>query len=426
MSKTVDATLHLEWSPGHVRALDRATGKSTAAQAIGELGPALHGHKNVLVGVGRSSIFLKTLGLPRATPEDLRNLLGVRLGQLFPLPASELAFDFLQTDAPTPDGFLTVVAAMRSKDLLQLRAELSQAGLKATAIRPVALGAAVAAKDAGLPDALVVESVGEGLTLDVIQGGVLRFSRTTPGGDVVAEAQRTIAAAGVDRLPTLETQARDASRSSLGRLGESPAFHFALSDDRLKEQKDKLAGRTRLAGLMLLSGVLLATLIGVDRADDAAAVKKAEGKWARELTQLRSTRALETKKAQEATAQNETLTRAFQPAQPLSDVTSAISDALPQNVWLTGLNVERGKPVQLRGTATRADDVAKLVGALSGNPRFRDVRLVFANGAKIRETPIVQFNLSATAVGNLPLPEAPKGKKGARPAAKAKTTEEAK
>ena len=418
MSKTIDATLHLEWSPGHVRALDRASGKTNSAQAIGELGPALSGHKSVLVGVGRSSIFLKTLGLPRATPDDLRNLLAVRLGQLFPLPASELSFDFVQTDAPTPEGFLTVVAAMRSKDLLQLRAELAQAGLKATAIRPVALGAAVAAKDAGLPDALVVESAGEGLTLDVVQGGVLRFSRTTPGGDIVAEAQRTIAAAGVDRLPTLETQARDASRSSLGRLGESPAFHFALSDDRAKEQKDKLAGRTRLAGLMLLSGILLATLIGVDRADDAAAVTRANGKWARELTQLRSTRDFETGKAQAATAQNDTLTRAFQPAQPLSDIASAVSDALPQNVWLTGLNVERGKPVQLRGTATRAEDVAKLVDALSGNSRFRDVRLVFANSGKIKETTVVQFNLAATAVGNLPLPEPPKGKKAkAKPGA---------
>ena len=165
---------------------------------------------------------------------------------------------------------------------------------------------------------------------------------------------------------------------------------------------------------MLLSGILLATLIGVDRADDAAAVKKAEGKWARELTQLRSTRDFETRKAQDATAQGGTLTRAFQPAQPISDIASAISDALPQSVWLTGLNIERGKPVQLRGTATRAEDVARLVDALSANSRFRSVRLVFANSGKIKETPIVQFNLSATAVGNLPMPEPPKAKKAAR------------
>ena len=111
-----------------------------------------------------------------------------------------------------------MVAAIRSKDLLQLRAELQQAGLKAVAIRPVALGAAAVARNASLPDALVVESNSAGLTLDVIQGGVLRFSRTTPGGEIVAEAQRTIAAAGVERLPTLETQARDATRSCLGLL----------------------------------------------------------------------------------------------------------------------------------------------------------------------------------------------------------------
>jgi hypothetical protein len=48
------------------------------------------------------------------------------------------------------------------------------------------------------------------------------------------------------------------------------------------------------------------------------------------------------------------------------------------------------------------------VEKLGANGRFRDVKLVFANAADIGTTPIVQFNLTADAVGNLPMPVPPK------------------
>ena len=99
-----------------------------------------------------------------------------------------------------------------------------------------------------------------------------------------------------------------------------------------------------------------------------------------------------------------TLRRAFQPAQPLSDISAVVDDSLPPGAWLTGLTVERGKPLDLRGTAKTAGDVTRLVNALSASPRFRDVRLVFANSALIGKVPVIQFNVSAVCVGNLPMP----------------------
>ena len=214
-------TLHLEWAPGTVLAMDRADNRRARGADISELGRFIRGHKEALVGVSRSCVFLKTLRLPKATPEELRRLLNLRLGQLFPVPASDLAFDAIQTEDQNAEGWLTLVAAMRAQDLVQLRTELAQAGLKATRIFPVALAApAIAAR----PDALVVDKLPTGINLDVVQGGVVRFSRMAPeDANIGMEAQRTLMAAGAGPLDavrgrTLLRTGREAGRNSRHRV----------------------------------------------------------------------------------------------------------------------------------------------------------------------------------------------------------------
>lgn len=405
-------SLHIEWSPGYVRAINAATGQSAAGPQLADLGPILSGHKDVLVGVGRNVAFLKSVRLPKATPEDLRRMLSVQIGQMFPLPADQLAFDFFQTQDHNTNGWLTIVAAMRSQDLEQLRNELQQAGLRAVRIMPVALGSAVIAKHAGKTDALVVEGTAHALTLDVVQDGVVRFSRTAPAGsDPIAEAKRTLAAADAGDLPLVSaggvlipevTPSNDGTAIKL--LDAAPTFAFERTEDRIKAQAKRVAARTRFAVLMMAAALLLAGLIWVERGDAQAIVTRSEGTWARELSKLRSIRDTENGKAQRVIGIQNALKTAFQPAQPLSDITSFISDSLPASVWLTGMNIERGKQLQIRGTAAQSTDVASLVDALGGSSRFRDVKLVFANSARIEEKPVVQFSITATAVGNLPMP----------------------
>lgn len=215
-------TLHLEWAPGSVLALDRADSRRERGADIAELGRFIKGHKEALVGVSRSCVFLKTVRLPKATPEELRRLINLRLGQLFPLPASELAFDAFQTDDHSPEGWLTVVGAMRAQDLVRLRSELTAAGLKATRIFPTALAApAVAVR----PDALVVDRLASGLALDVVEGGVVRFSRVAPEeANLGHEIQRTLMAAGVGKLESVQGRTLDV-------LHLAPEFSFALNDD---------------------------------------------------------------------------------------------------------------------------------------------------------------------------------------------------
>jgi hypothetical protein len=408
--KTV-SPLHLEWTPGAVRAVNIVTGEKAEAENVASLGSILNGHKQALVGIGPSHIFLKSLRLPRAAAADLRSILGVQIGQLFPLPADQLSFDFVKTDDQTVDGWLTVVGAIRSADLKQVRAEMKQAGLTPSRVLPISLAAAAVAARTGRPDGLVVERSASGLSFDVVQGGVLRFRRVTPpDSDPISEAEKTLAAARIEGLPIITVGGVDmpgaipSLDTALNVLQEAPPFNFELSEDRVREVRQQVAARTRLAVGMIAAAILLVVTIWLDRQDAMAVVKRSQGAWARQLTTQQSIQTAETAQAGLVTATKNTLHRAFVPAQPLSDINAVVDDSLAPGAWLTGLNVERGKPLDIRGTTKTAADVTSLVDSLSANPRFRDVRLVFANSAMIGKVPVVQFDVSAVCVGNLPMP----------------------
>ena len=407
-TKTRLPGLHIEWSSGLVRGWDSASGRLIEASSLSELARQFPNHKDVLVGVSRSQVFLKTVSLPKATPEELRQILNARLGQYFPLPASDLAFDAYQTTLNEKDGYLTVIAAMRASDYQQLQSDLTKAGWKAARILPIAFGASASGQDG-----LVQETRAENRSFDVVQKGIVRFSRVAPTNTPLErEIQRTLLAAGAPDLPQREGDA-------LRGLNRALPFSFARNEDRLKERKKQIAGKTRMSLLMIGAASLLATGLFLDRLDAQAVVDKGAQRWETQLKQLRSIRDAETTKAQRALSVQTALHTAFQPAQSLTDITSVLNDSPPAGTWLTGLIVERGKPIQIRGMAKTGEDVARFVAQLSTQRRFRDVKLLFANSAKIDKTPVVQFNLAVTAVGNLPLPVAPKASRTAikRPAA---------
>jgi len=403
--------LHLEWTPDSVRAVNIQTGQKAEAANIAGLGSILSGQPQAIIGIGHSHIFLKSLRLPRATAADTRSILGVQIGQLFPLPADQLSFDFIPTEDQTVEGRLTVVAAMRASDLRHLRAELKQAGITAARILPVALAAA----------SDMVGPRRQGLVLG------LRFSRVAPNSsDPLAEARKTLAAARTESLPLItvgSVNLPDAITSldtELSVLHEAPPFNFELSEDRVLEVRKQVAARTRLAVLMFLSALLLMVLVWANRSDAMAVVKHSQGVWARKLTTQESIQKAETAQTATVVAAQTTLERAYKPGQPLSDITSVVDDSLAPGSWLTGLTIERGKPLDIRGMTKSAGDVTKLVNTLSASPRFRDVRLVFANSAQIGKVPVVQFDVSAVCVGNLPMPTpvtTGRGRTAPRPAA---------
>ncbi|MBV9852677.1 MAG: hypothetical protein JO250_23705, partial [Armatimonadetes bacterium] len=321
MSKPPAPPLHLEWTPGWVRAADTATGRVAEADRLSALAPLLNGRRRVLVGVGRPRVFLKAVRLPRASREDLRRIVTVQLGNLFPVPPAQLAFDFFQTDDQAPDGWLTLVAAIRADDLREIRVALKVAGLTAVRVLPVALAAPAVAARVGAADALVAERGPAGLALDVVEGGVLHLSRVAPdGSDPEWEARRTLAAARAGDAPVIAAGAVAlpgavvTDRTALSLLHEAPPFHFELAEERERAARKRAADRLRLAVLLLLSAVLLMVLVWADRQDAQRAVTRAQGDWSRQTTRYQSRLDNETDQLTQIQGAGDALTRAFTPA----------------------------------------------------------------------------------------------------------------
>ena len=178
--KTV-SPLHLEWTPGYVRAVNIVTGQTAEAESVAGLGAD---PERPQAGAGRHRpqphLPEDRCACRAPPPPTCAASWASRSAQLFPLPADQLSFDFLRTDDQTPDGWLTLVGAIRSADLKQVRAEMKQAGLTPSRVLPISLAAAAVAARTGRADGLVVERGRAGLAFDVVQGGVLRFRRVAP------------------------------------------------------------------------------------------------------------------------------------------------------------------------------------------------------------------------------------------------------
>ena len=411
MSKKDIVPLHIEWTPGWVRALNITTGEQAEAVTLKKLGQITVGQQSAIVGVGRKVVFLKSVRLPKALPEDLRKIIAVQLGQFFPLPPAQLSFDFIQTSNATAEGFLTVVAAMKAEDLKLLLSELKDVGLTATRILPSALSAQVVAAKNGLVDALVVETNQNDLSLDVVQGSFLRFSRVTLlSSDHVIEAKRTMAAAGAAELPVLVSGSADIPGAvftldnSLKLLHDAPAFHFELAENRQIKERQRIAGRTRMAALFVAAALLLLVGIFMERQQAYTEVAQAQALTKKVVAPLKSREQSASDEAANLIGVQDDLSQAFEPGQHLSDISALVTDSLPKNAWLTGITLERDKPLQVHGTAMQASDVAEFVDSLGASSRLKNVKLLFANSASVGTVPVVQFDVTADCVGNLPMP----------------------
>jgi Tfp pilus assembly protein PilN len=415
VSKQTVAPLHVEWTPTLVRAMNVQTGESAKAVSLSELGAITRGQNQAIVGVGHNHVFLKALRLPKAAPDDLRSVLAIQLGQLFPVPPDQLSFDFIQTSNQNVEGYLTVVAAMRSELLRDLRAELKEVGLTPVRILPISLASGLVAARAGKQDALVAEGGAHGLALDVVEGGVTRFSRQASiGSEASVEAKRTLSAAKAGDLPTVSVGTVDipgsirAAEGALALLHEAPHFDFELMEERVQAAKRRIANRLRLASAFVVIALAIVVTILLQRTQASDVVTRSQGAWARSLVVMESDESADASEAANVVGIQQTLNRAFDSAQPISDISSVVDDKLPSGAWLTGISLERGKTIDVRGTAKAPEAVTEFVNALGSSPRLRGVTLVFANSSLVGETPVVQFDIGAFAIGNLPMPVPPK------------------
>lgn len=417
MKRQLKPDIVFSWSPGQVTALDVSTGQKSSGSDFSSI-PTQSSVKWATVGIGRERTFLKTVRLPKVSGDDLRQLIFVQWKQLFPLDETESAFCAHQTTDVTPDGVLTVVAAVRTSDLVDIREQLGAKGIKQVHCVPIAVSAAVALGKLGFSDGLVVDSTGDQTTFDLIAGGETVLSRSVLHAESAEiEAKRTLLADGQATAQVFATknvvfpEAQALSADLLSLLLDVTGHELVSR----QEQATALAAQTkksnRLAIYFLIAAVLLLAVVLTQRFDEEQVVIQGEAKWAKRVAKARSERKIAELESKKETDFTNLLDPAFTPGQRLSDALSTITAVTPSSVWLTGANLDRGRPIQIRGTAMSNEAVTEFVNALGASDRFRDVQLVNASTAKIEQTEVVNFTMNLTAVANIPLPKPQKAKK---------------
>jgi Tfp pilus assembly protein PilN len=398
----------LEWSRSAVRMYDPTTRKLTSADSIAGLGAL---PREVILALSRRTAFLRIVSMPAAKKEDLRAIAAIQLGNHFPIPVQELAYDLLPTDEATPDGKKVLVAGVRQADLRTALALLKDAGTSVVKTLPTAMGSMYLTSGVGV----VLESTPEGVGIDVVSGGVPHLSRLAspagPGG-IPAEVERTCQVAGVSgaaihTAPGLDVGTGVALAShpleALSQHGLECPLDLELPELVAARESRKSGNRVRIAVLTALSAILFGALVWDDRERASQVVKRGEAKWNAELRKLRSIRESLSAESQKEKKYEAMTALALEPAQRAGDVLTVIANSVPKGVWLTGYSFDRGKPVQVRGSARNSADVKQFLNNLEQQSRLRDVKLVFANTGKIEDTPVVQFSITAFPVGNLPL-----------------------
>jgi len=416
----------IEWSPSRVTVYDPQTRHYATGANVSEVAHYIEGAKTVVVALSRRSSFIRTVRVPDAPKAQIAQVLKLQLSTLLPIAGNEAAYDFRLTKDVNSEGRLAVIAAVQSETLRQVNRELKAAGLTAYCIVPTAFGSWLLTRTLEIPKCAVVEHTPEGLAIDIVADEELRYTRVVPfppdAEEIEAEICRTFSIAHVPCSTIVATAGltfHGADTTVATRpleIFSTPLLSKLNLDIELPEaiesrERKAVAVRARVAILMWVAVFVVGLYVFTDRADAAAKAKAAQSIFLVVTAKLKSKDASYKLQLADDNKMQTDLETAFHPAQHMSDLLAVISNEAPANVWLTGITLERGKQVLVRGTAMTSEQVASYVQTLAAEPRLRDVKLIFANNATIEQTPIVQFSIQAHAVGNLPIVYTAGGKK---------------
>ncbi len=408
------ANLVIEWSPRGVTTFDGATRTTRQFDTIQAAASSL-GSKTAIVAISRRMMFVRTTRVPDAAISDVRLVLSMRLGDLFPLPPSDLAYDFVLTDNVDSEGRLAIVTAMSAQDLRNMQEEFRSAGIKVAQVLPVAMGSVLLAESVGRTSGAVVTRDNDGIGIDIVEGHSLRYSRVSTNiSNPSAEVCRTYTVAGLpcgDMIAAGGFTFADADINTKGTSLESfltsssdiPAINIELPEVvalRAKKVRDQ---RQRMAVVLMIGALGLCAVAYTGYMSKVAVVNAADQKTQKDIKALDARKKATQTKAANLTDAQTALDIAFKYGQNYSDLVTVVANDVPSGVWLGGISVERGKRMVLRGVAFNNGQVKDFVDKLSSEPRFRNVRLEFANDGSIDLKPVVQFSISAFPVGNVPL-----------------------
>ena len=406
----------IEWSPDKVRAYDPVAKQTVTDSSVADALRRVGGPGIVGLCLSRRVAFLRESRVPDVHKDQARAILQLRVEDIFPSMGEGVSFDFAIGAHRYDDGRLTTVSAVGSEMLRRAVKEVHDAGAKVAWTAPVALRAAALAEAYSSDAIAVVESDGEFLNIDIVRHGSVVFSRSVldPGDGPArrSEVARTLAACGVSDAVTVGVKGTDISsevqsvqEGTLAAMAshDPTVFNVLTPEETAKAARAGTSIKTRLALLLWLAVVCVGGLVFNDRANAADAIADKSSSEQKKRARAQDNVDIVSKAVGSDETKVDRILLAFAPAQTLSEVIKIVSNTLPSGAWLTGLTFERGKIVQIRGTAVRGAAVSEYTAALAQDVRFRDVKLVFANNAEIETTPVVQFAVTAHIVGNLPL-----------------------
>ena len=386
----------VEWSPGGIRAWSPADRQVIEVAKISDLRGRIEGP--VILALGRDAAFTKVIHLPEGSLDEVQQILRLQLHQHVPISGTDAACGLKRLGDRVSGGVPYLLAATKADTLRQIESELSENRMHAAVVTPTAAGSVGLAEGS----AVVTESVRSQVGLDVVKDGSLALSRLLPPrADVAAEIQRSLALLGQKEMPIRNMGSDSSPLAALS--GMDQHLSVELPEQAQRKASDETAKNRRMTLVFATLALASVAFVANERMMAAESSANADKKWAKTLANVNAEKKLIDTRLSSLNKINDTLKLGFEPAQHLSEALVVFSNLAPEGIWLTGVNLERGKKVQIRGTSTKADAITQYLKNLNEQKRFSDVKLLFANSAKIEEDEVVQFSMELHIVGNLPL-----------------------
>ena len=340
----------------------------------------------------------------------------MKLVDVFPIPASELAFDFIPTTEKNENGRVCNVFAARTADITEIIAICTKLGIQIQQIVPAQALTLKIAEQNAVSSGIFVERFGDLVNLDVYRYGDLLSSKVVDLHSLDNEISRMRAMTGDGSKILSYNVSLDGTEQKLPApfISVWPQSELTLDlepeEYRFERNEKSRKDRHRKCYLIFLAGLAVAALVGDDYMSKSTKIANAQTAYEKKNKIALLKTQNDESKAAEKRPGAELLLRSFEPAQPPGDILKVISSLLPADTWLTGVTFERGKAMILRGTSKKSTFVSTYMMELSKQSRFRDVRLTYVNSGDIDGIPTVQFSITAFPVGNLPLTDLKKKK----------------
>lgn len=410
MSNSHAATTLICWSPSAVSSVS-PTGETRTGRSISEVSSGSNGPSLVLLE--RNCCFVRSVRVPNISVHELEPLLPRLLVDEFPLQPSQLAYDIVLSNEVNQDGRLGTIVAASTEAIQQIQEEAKAAGVTIAGILPISFGSKIALEHSKLSVAGVVQNRSNHVGLDVISNGALIYSRAiSPGLPLEDEICRTFNSAKVPCEPVYSFARMDGIETNS--LNEDPLLAFfsidirhlpaniELTETKQSRSKQGTARSQRQAAAVAAIALVLAGLSVARYVTAKVAVNSEIASKLAEVQKYKDKANTVQKNVEQSASLITALDRSFAPAQNFSDVISVLCTDAPQAVWIENISLEKGKEFTVRGTAMTSQDVANYVTTLSGENRFRNIRLLYSNNANVGHQAVVQFSITGFPVGNLP------------------------